>query len=235
MKLIAERIEGTARGRILDVATEAGDFLEKITNALDSFDEAIGIDIDEKELDKAREKYADKPFTFVRMDASNLSFVDGEFDMVTISAGLHHLTDIPTVLREMVRVLKPGGRFILREMFCDNQTEQQQAGIAAHLWWAKTDMLRGRPHFPTLKKQEIIDHVAGLGLSSYEVGEELCGCDWVAEGKIDKEIESIRERLTSLAYHPDYESLKREAESVIQRLNETGATCATTLEVVGVK
>ena len=235
MSLITQRLEGTSGGRILDVATEAGDFLEKITNAVSSFDEAIGIDIDNEELAKAREEYADKPFVFLHMDAGNLTFADGEFDMVAISAGLHHLTDIGSALREMVRVLKPGGRFILREMFCDNQTEKQQVGIAAHLWWAKTDRLRGRPHFPTLKKQEIIGFVAGLGLSSYEMGEELCGCDWAADGKIEKEIDVVRERLRELAEHPDYESLKEEAESLIQRLNKTGATCATTLDVVGVK
>jgi ubiquinone/menaquinone biosynthesis C-methylase UbiE len=235
MSLITQRLEGTTGGRILDVATEAGNFLEKTTNALSSFDEAIGIDIDDKELDKAREEYPDKPFTFIKMDAGNLSFTDGEFDMVAISAGLHHMTDIDSALREMVRVLRPGGRFILREMFCDNQTEKQRASIAAHLWWAKTDMLRGRPHFPTLKKQEIIDLVAGLGLSSYEMGEELCDCDWAADGKIEKEIASIRDKLTKLVDHSDYESLKEEAESLIQRLVETGATCATNLEVFGTK
>jgi len=235
MSLITQRLEGTTGGKILDVATEAGDFLEKITNALSSFGEAIGVDIDNEELAKAREEYADKPFKFINMDAGKLSFADGEFDMVTISAGLHHMADIDTVLREMVRVLKPGGRFILREMFCDHQTEKQQASIAAHHWWAKADRLRGRPHFPTLKKQEIIGFVAGLHLSSYEVGEELCGCDWAADGKIEKEIEDIRERLTKLTSHPDYKSLKEEAENVIQRLNKTGATCATTLEVIGIK
>jgi SAM-dependent methyltransferase len=235
MKLIAERLKGTAGGRILDIATEAGDFLEKITNALTGFDEAIGVDIDNEELAKAREEYADKPFKFIFMDAGNLSFADGEFDMVTINSGLHHLTDIPAALREMARVLKPGGRFILREMFSDNQTEKQQASIAAQDWWAKTDMLLGRPHFPTLKKQEIIDYVAGLGLSDFESGEELCGCDWASDGKIEKEIEIIRERLNEMAGHPEYDSLKEEAENVIQRLTRTGATCATTLEVIGIK
>jgi len=235
MKLIAERIRGTAGGKILDVATEAGDFLEEITNAVSCFDRAVGVDIDNEELAKARETYADKPFKFTNMDAGHLSFDDGEFDMVAINAGLHHLADIGGALREVVRVLRPGGRFVLREMFCDNQTEKQQASIAAHHWWAKADRLRGRPHFPTLKKQEIIDFVAALGLSSYEMAEELCGCDWAAEGKIEKEIEEIRERLTRLADHPDYESLKEEAENVIQRLNKTGATCATFLEVIGFK
>jgi len=235
MKLIAKRIEGTAGGRILDVATEAGDFIEKVTDALGSFDEAIGVDVDDTELDKAREKYADRPFTFLHIDAARLPFADGEYDIVAMNAGLHHLTDIPAVLQEMVRVLRPGGRFILREMFSDNQTERQQAGIAAHLWWAKTDRLLGRPHFPSLKKQGIIDHVATLGLSSYETAEEMGDCNWVAEGKIDKEIVCHRERLPLLVDHPDYKSLKAESEAVIERLQTTGAECATTLEVFGIK
>jgi SAM-dependent methyltransferase len=235
MKQIADRIAGTAGGRILDVATEAGAFIGQITEALGDFDEAIGIDIDTKKLDEARDKYSDKPVTFMKMDAGTLSFADGEFDMVTINAGLHHLTDIGSALREMVRVLKPGGRFILREMFCDNQTEKQQVGIAAHHWWARADRLRGRPHYPTLKKQEIIDFVAGLDLSSFETAEELCDCDWAADGKIEKEIDSIREELAKFVDDSDYESLKEEAERVIQGLVETGATCATTLEVVGIK
>jgi len=235
MNLITQRLKGTSGGKILDVATEAGVFIGQITEALDSFDEAIGIDIDNEKLDKAREKYSDKPVTFINMNAGDMSFADGEFDMVTINAGLHHLTDIGSALREMVRVLRPGGRFVLREMFCDNQTEKQQAGIAAHHWWAKTDRLRGRPHYPTLEKRQIIDFVAGLGLSSFEMAEEFCDCDWAADGKIEKEIDSIREELAKLADRPDYESLQEEAESVIQGLVETGATCATTLEVIGVK
>jgi demethylmenaquinone methyltransferase / 2-methoxy-6-polyprenyl-1,4-benzoquinol methylase len=50
--------------------------------------------------------------TFVRGDLATLPFVDGSFDAVTMSYALRYASDTPGVLREVYRVLKPGGSFV---------------------------------------------------------------------------------------------------------------------------
>jgi len=46
-------------------------------------------------------------------DAERLPFGDGEFDLVVGHAVLHHIPDVEAALREVLRVLKPGGRFVI--------------------------------------------------------------------------------------------------------------------------
>ena len=48
-------------------------------------------------------------------DAENLSFADNLFDCVSIAFGLRNVTRIPKALREMYRVVKPGGRVLILE------------------------------------------------------------------------------------------------------------------------
>jgi demethylmenaquinone methyltransferase/2-methoxy-6-polyprenyl-1,4-benzoquinol methylase len=46
-------------------------------------------------------------------DALALPFPDSEFDVVTVAFGLRNMADYPAALREMHRVLKPGGRLVI--------------------------------------------------------------------------------------------------------------------------
>jgi demethylmenaquinone methyltransferase/2-methoxy-6-polyprenyl-1,4-benzoquinol methylase len=52
---------------------------------------------------------------FVAGDATRLPFGDGVFDAVTISFGLRNVVDVPAALREMARVVRPGGRLVVCE------------------------------------------------------------------------------------------------------------------------
>jgi demethylmenaquinone methyltransferase/2-methoxy-6-polyprenyl-1,4-benzoquinol methylase len=52
---------------------------------------------------------------FVAGDGTRLPFADGAFDAVTISFGLRNIADVPTALREMARVVRPGGRLVVCE------------------------------------------------------------------------------------------------------------------------
>ena len=68
-------------------------------------------------------------------DAESLPFDDASFDLVVGHAFLHHIPDVDQALREMVRVLKPGGRFVI----CGEPTEKGDY-IARRLsrlaWWS---------------------------------------------------------------------------------------------------
>ena len=71
-----------------------------------------GIDLTEAAIDLARERFAlsGLPGDFRVSDAENLDFPDESFDLVYSHGVLHHTPDIEAAVREIHRVLKPGGR-----------------------------------------------------------------------------------------------------------------------------
>ena len=80
--------------------------------------EVTGLDFSEKMLEVAQGRLANaKPETknlkFIQGDASQLPFPDNSFDAVTMGYGLRNLPSWETGLREMVRVVKPGGRIVV--------------------------------------------------------------------------------------------------------------------------
>jgi ubiquinone/menaquinone biosynthesis C-methylase UbiE len=74
-------------------------------------------------------------------DAERLPYDDDTFDLVVGHAVLHHIPDVEQALREVLRVLKPGGRFV----FAGEPTRHGDV-IARRLsrltWWATTNMTR---------------------------------------------------------------------------------------------
>ena len=74
-------------------------------------------------------------------DAESLPFEDASFDVVVGHAVLHHIPDLDLAFREILRVLKPGGRFV----FCGEPTRRGDV-IARRLsratWWAASRLTR---------------------------------------------------------------------------------------------
>jgi demethylmenaquinone methyltransferase / 2-methoxy-6-polyprenyl-1,4-benzoquinol methylase len=101
-----------AGGSALDVACGSG----KLTSALRRRAPGglvVGMDFSGRMLAEAGRK-APGP-SYVRGDALRLPFPDAVFDAVTIAFGLRNLADPELGLREMLRVLKPGGRALVLE------------------------------------------------------------------------------------------------------------------------
>lgn len=102
----------------LDVATGTGDLAFALARVAGPRGHVVGIDFTEAMLDLARAK--GRPGTaapeFRHADALDLPFADGSFDAVTIGFGLRNVTDVPLALREMQRVLRPGGRAVCLEI-----------------------------------------------------------------------------------------------------------------------
>lgn len=69
---------------------------------------------------KKAEAIVEAPPRFVNGDAEHLPFADGSFDVVTCSNSFHHYPHQEAAIREMVRVLRPGGRLMLIDGFRDN-------------------------------------------------------------------------------------------------------------------
>ena len=70
--------------------------------------EVTGLDFSERMLDRARSKSA--TVSWVQGDVLAMPFQDASFDVVTVGFGIRNVEDLEAVLRELARVLKPGGR-----------------------------------------------------------------------------------------------------------------------------
>lgn len=78
--------------------------------------EVLGVDFSGPMLSVAKQRQARdavQKVEFVRGDALNLPALDSSVDVLTISYGLRNLADFEGGLREMLRVLKPGGRLLV--------------------------------------------------------------------------------------------------------------------------
>jgi len=82
------------------VLVVCGGELDKVTLAELGFTSVVISNLDE------REGPAIAPFAWARQDAENLSYADGEFDVVMVHAGLHHCHSPHRALLEMVRVAR---------------------------------------------------------------------------------------------------------------------------------
>lgn len=233
---LKEKLAGHSGGKILDVATECGCFIDKLKDAFQDIDEVIGIDISDRDFDKARERLKDDPVNFMIMSGAKLEFADESFDTVAMAFGIHHLDDISSVLSEMMRVLKPGGNFVLRENYRDVTDEKQMTDLLQHDWYARIDRLRGRPHFPSLTKQEIMEYVNGLGLRRYETDKYLCDDCRRSKGEtIEKEIIEMDEHLAKVKGNPQYVELETERDTIVKRIRTVGICCQAGLDIIGIK
>lgn len=104
---------------ILDVATGTGDFALQAWHGLQPA-ELIATDISEGMMDVAREKVKaqglEEHITFRREDCMALSFPDKRFDAVTVAFGVRNFEDLDRGLREIRRVLMPGGHLVILEL-----------------------------------------------------------------------------------------------------------------------
>ena len=102
--------------RVLDVACGTGLVSLAAAMSVQREGHVTGVDISERKVDRARIRAKGRNVSnvsFERMDAENLDFPDGSFDVVLCSSGLTDLPDPARTLREMARVLRPGGRIAL--------------------------------------------------------------------------------------------------------------------------
>lgn len=104
----------------LDVCCGTGKLTIELQRAVGSGGNVTGLDFNAAMLDVAKraEQGAGlpKPIRWIEGDALSLPFPDRTFDGVTIGFGLRNLPELGQGIREMRRVLKPGGRWICLEL-----------------------------------------------------------------------------------------------------------------------
>jgi demethylmenaquinone methyltransferase / 2-methoxy-6-polyprenyl-1,4-benzoquinol methylase len=100
--------------RVLDVATGTGDLAVELAARVAPGGEVVGSDFSEKMLELARAKAPG--IVFEQGNALELPYEDGRFDAATVGFGARNFSDLEQGLREMARVVRPGGRVVVLEI-----------------------------------------------------------------------------------------------------------------------
>ena len=127
-KKVLQMVAKTNPENILDIATGTGDLaiLMAQTNAR----KIIGLDISAGMLEIGSKKIKDKNLSntieMVLGDSENMPFEDHFFDAITVAFGVRNFEHLEKGLSEILRVLKPGGIFVILETSVPDKTPYRQ-------------------------------------------------------------------------------------------------------------
>ena len=106
--------------RILDIACGTGDYSIAIARHAHPDSQVLGLDLTEAMLQVMRHKVERKGLSeriaTERGNAEQMRFATGRFDRVTIAFGIRNFEHREQALREILRVLRPGGRLVILEL-----------------------------------------------------------------------------------------------------------------------
>jgi demethylmenaquinone methyltransferase/2-methoxy-6-polyprenyl-1,4-benzoquinol methylase len=140
----AGRTELRPGGAALDVCCGTGDLALELAKLVTPGGHVVGCDFSEPMLDLAREKAAERSADGVRFewaDALELPYDGERFDALTVGFGVRNLADLGRGLREMARVLKPGGRLVILEI---TQPTRPPLSTFFSVWFDRIVPLIGR-------------------------------------------------------------------------------------------
>ncbi|SFW72160.1 demethylmenaquinone methyltransferase / 2-methoxy-6-polyprenyl-1,4-benzoquinol methylase [Sinomicrobium oceani] len=116
-KKVVQIVKDTNPETILDIATGTGDLA--INLAQTGAGKIIGLDISSGMLEVGKKKIAEKKLEdtieMVLGDSENLPFEDNTFDAITVAFGVRNFENLEKGLSEILRVLRPGGCFVILE------------------------------------------------------------------------------------------------------------------------
>lgn len=127
-KKVVKIIKSTNPDTVLDIATGTGDLAINLaeTNAT----KIIGLDISSGMLEigkeKVKKKNLESKIDMILGDSENLPFEDNSFDAVTVAFGVRNFETLENGLKEIYRVLKPSGTFVILETSVPNKTPHKQ-------------------------------------------------------------------------------------------------------------
>ena len=132
--------------RALDVATGTGDLALELVERVGPGGEVVATDFSERMLELARAKANARSPEGARLviqpaNALELPFGDGEFDAATVGFGARNFSDLERGLREMARVVRPGGRVVVLEI---TTPQRPPLSLFFELWFDRVVPALGR-------------------------------------------------------------------------------------------
>jgi ubiquinone/menaquinone biosynthesis C-methylase UbiE len=176
LRSVPERLERCPR--ILDVACGTGILLKQLLDQVPGV-EAYGIDASADMLAQARATLQDQPhvhLTCVQIgtgEASNLSYVQEYFDLITCTNALHDMPEPVALLAALGRLLAPGGQLVVEDF-----APREPRFFWATFEWLLQRIERNSVHAYTLAEAQSLCEQAGLHIAS---GKEFT-VDWLWHG-----------------------------------------------------
>lgn len=128
---VLKLVSDTNPETILDIATGTGDLA--ILMAGTSAKKITGLDISAGMLEVGRKKIEEKQLTgkieLLLADSENMPFEDNSFDAITVAFGVRNFEHLEKGLSEILRVLKPGGIFVILETSNPTKTPFKQGYV----------------------------------------------------------------------------------------------------------
>lgn len=189
-KMAVETLNLQPGNTVLDLCCGTGDFLPLLREKVGTMGQLIGLDFCEPMLIQSRQK--DSESLLCLADASRIPLPDQSVDAVTVGWGMRNVPDVDQVHREIVRVLKPGGRFVSVDM-ADPET---QIGITGSRI-VRSKMLRALGTFLGLKeayiyldestkrfktRKQLCDSMASAGLTQIQFRNLMMGNICIHQG-----------------------------------------------------
>lgn len=119
-RALKEIVREDAVQEILDIACGTGDFSIAIARRMSPGSRVTGVDLSEGMLavmkEKLKEEGLEDRVVCGQGDSEAMDFEDSRFDCATIAFGIRNFEHCEKALREILRVLKPGGRLVILEL-----------------------------------------------------------------------------------------------------------------------
>lgn len=116
-ELAFECVSEVSPGRVLEVGCGMGEFAERAARELEA--EVAAVDISARMVELTRARGIDARVA----DVQELPFDDESFDVAVANWVLYHVPDVGRALREIDRVLRPGGRLVAATLGVDHMVE----------------------------------------------------------------------------------------------------------------
>ena len=226
---IKEALATVSPANVLDLCTGKGQFMQLLNEVLPGDVEMTGTDTDKNSLDEAARNIPGA--RFLLMPAEKLDFPGNSFDCVSVSRGLHHLEDVSVVIKEVRRVLKDRGWFVVNEMYSDKQDNQQVTSVLFHHLRVDLDKYFGIVHNYTFTREELISF---FNINYWEI---LKIIDYIPEEEKDIPgmIENYKETISRINDNEQKQEFTLRLNELTDRVNRVGFRNPSTLLVIARK
>ena len=210
--------------RVLDVGCGPGAVSAALATAVGTSGSVLGIDLQATQVERARryvERIGLQNVTFEVGDATDLSFDDGSFDLVYAKLLVMHLPDPLVGLRQMKRVLRPGGTLFLYELDAASAVYWPENTPAHRGWELTMEAMRQRGSDPEAGRK-VYGYLRKLGFDDVRVIPQMAAGTATqrrflngAKQQVAGLIESLREAIvrTGLASSDELAQIEKDLEN----------------------